>query len=103
MLGHSKVILRLMASWSLQTSTGILASTSYAGGPLPKSSSTIQRLAAEHPAKIMAFDILALNYADTRKESLVIRKKLPRKAWQEQVDYVRAFRGKGRRSVVRSN
>lgn len=45
-----------------------------------KAAATVHRLSGEHPAQVMAFDILALNDADTRKEPLLIRKQLLRKA-----------------------
>jgi bifunctional non-homologous end joining protein LigD len=44
-----------------------------------KSIATIQRLAAEHSAQVMAFDILAFNDKDVRKEALLVRKQLLRK------------------------
>jgi bifunctional non-homologous end joining protein LigD len=43
-----------------------------------KSSSTVQKLAAEHPAQVMAFDILALNHRDVRKDPLLERKNILR-------------------------
>jgi bifunctional non-homologous end joining protein LigD len=45
-----------------------------------KSPNTIQRLSAEHSAQVMAFDILAFNDKDVRRESLLVRKQLLRKA-----------------------
>jgi bifunctional non-homologous end joining protein LigD len=44
-----------------------------------KSASTVQKRTAEHPAQVMAFDILAMNDMDTRKEPLSVRKHLLRK------------------------
>jgi bifunctional non-homologous end joining protein LigD len=41
--------------------------------------STVRKGAAEHPAQVMAFDILAINDMDTRKEPLLVRKQLVRK------------------------
>src|SRR3954463_7058147 len=45
-----------------------------------KSLATIHRLAEEHSAQVMAFDILAMNDKDVRKETLLVRKQLLRKA-----------------------
>jgi bifunctional non-homologous end joining protein LigD len=59
-----------------------------------KSLSTIQRLSTEHSAQVMAFDILALTDNDVRRESLLVRKQLLRKALGKKkrqiafVDYV---------------
>ncbi len=45
-----------------------------------KSSTTVQRLAVEHQAQVMAFDILAINDTDTRRQTLLARKQLLRTA-----------------------
>jgi ATP-dependent DNA ligase len=36
--------------------------------------STVRKGAAKHPAQVMAFDILAINDMDTRKEPLMVRR-----------------------------
>jgi bifunctional non-homologous end joining protein LigD len=44
---------------------------------------TIETAASAHPAQIMAFDILSISDRDVRKEPLLLRKKLLRKARQQ--------------------
>ena len=52
-----------------------LAFTNYERA-VSKAPSTIQRGSLEHPAQVMAFNILAFNGPDIRAETLVARKKI---------------------------